>query len=66
MADSAKSVKTDTPKERVKKYPLNSFLKSCKTLFGVSKSTFVGATSSLAYGEYTIEEIKKHMVKKGG
>lgn len=54
------------------KFPIEKLAQGCRTLFGVSSSTFAGATAGMT-GEYTVAEMKKHItdwlgkpVQKGG
>ncbi len=44
------------------KFPLEKLATGCKTLFGVSASTFAGATAGMT-GDYSIAEIKEHITK---
>lgn len=51
-------------KETVKqplKFPLEKLRENCLKLFGVTQSTFDGATNGLG-GEYTVSEMKKIIV----
>jgi hypothetical protein len=48
------STKTDTPKFSVAKLREN-----CKKLFGVTTSTFDGATYNIENKDYTVAEMKK-------
>jgi len=41
------------------KYQLSKLRANAETLFGVSASTFAGATAKLHDGEYTVKEIKE-------
>lgn len=41
-----------------RKYPLKTLEINCLKLFGITSSTFLGATSGLMPGDYTITEIK--------
>lgn len=52
---AAAVVKNAEKKER--KVPLDNLRRSCVKLFGVSFSTFDGATAGLT-GKYTVEEMK--------
>ena len=56
---------TATPKERT--FPLEVLRTNCTKLFGVTSSTFEGATVGLSDGDYTIEDMKtkiKEWLKK--
>lgn len=43
-----------------KKFPVEKLQANCRELFGVSGSTFAGATYGMT-GEYTVEEMKAHI-----
>lgn len=43
-----------------KKYSVEQLQANCRKLFGVSTSTFVGATHKMT-GKYTVEEMKTHI-----
>ncbi len=43
-----------------RKFELRKLRKNCQALFGVSTSTFVGATTGM-HGRYSVEEIKAHI-----
>lgn len=45
------------------KYQLSKLRENAVKIFGVSTSTFAGATAKLPDGEYTIEEIKATIQK---
>ena len=45
---------------KIKKYAIKKLQAHCQQLFGVSLSTFVGATYGMTE-EYTIEEMKTHI-----
>lgn len=45
------------------KFQLSKLRENSERLFGVSSSTFAGATAKLPDGEYTIEEIKATIQK---
>ncbi len=50
-----------------KKFPLNVLKANCTKLFGVTSSTFAGATTDVSDGEYTIAYINnkvKNWLKK--
>jgi hypothetical protein len=49
--------KTEKPAKAKKVFPLEKLRANCKELFGVTDSTFAGATYGMT-GSYTIEEIK--------
>ncbi len=53
-----KAVVSKTPQ----KFPIEKLAAGCKTLFGVSASTFAGATAGMS-GEYTVAEMKEHIGK---
>ncbi len=53
-ADTTASVNT------AKKYTAGKLQENCRKLFGVSTSTFVGATYGMT-GSYTVEEMKTHI-----
>lgn len=44
-----------------KKFPLEELGKSCVKLFGVTSSTFAGATADLAGKEYSTQEVRQHI-----
>lgn len=44
-----------------KKFQLEELKKNCMKLFGVTSSTFAGATANIPDGEYSIQEIKQHI-----
>lgn len=65
-----KTVQTGAKPQR--KFPVERLAQGCRALFGVSSSTFAGATAGLS-GEYTVAEMKdiindwlKKPVGKGG
>lgn len=69
MATRAKTEQaTGTPeaagenKQQAAKFPIEKLSVNCRQLFGVSSCTFAGATHGLT-GEYTVEEMKKHIEK---
>ena len=45
------------------KYQLSKLRANAEALFGVSASTFAGATAKLPDGEYTVKEIKATIKK---
>ncbi|WP_418933588.1 hypothetical protein [Hominenteromicrobium sp.] len=44
------------------KFPLEKLAAGCRTLFGVSASTFAGATAGMS-GDYSVAEMKDHINK---
>lgn len=40
------------------KFKLKKLQENCRKLFGISESIFIGATTGLAEGEYSVSEIK--------
>ena len=67
MATRAKTAKTEETAAGAKttqapKFPIEKLSAKCRQLFGVSSCTFAGATHGLT-GEYTVEEMKKHIEK---
>lgn len=48
-----------------KKFPVAKLRANCRKLFGVSSSTFDGATYGMT-GEYTVEEMRSHIKEWGG
>ncbi len=46
----------------VPKFTVEKLGESCQKLFGISRSTFDGATSGLK-GEYTVQEMKENISK---
>ena len=61
MANKAKA-ETATPVIAENKYTIEKLRANCLTLFGVTSSTFDGATHGLN-DEYSVEEIKKIIEK---
>lgn len=47
----------ETVEKKVRKVPLDNLRRSCVKLFGVSFSTFDGATAGLT-GKYTVDEMR--------
>ena len=43
------------------KYAKEELRKACVKLFGVTSSTFAGATTELPDGDYTVSEVKEHI-----
>ena len=58
IAETVPAVSTET------KFPIEKLRANCLKLFGVTSSTFDGATYGLK-GEYTVEEIKNTIEKWG-
>lgn len=61
----AKKVKTDAetkPGEGAtpRKFEVGKLQENCRTLFGVSPSTFAGATAGME-GKYSVEDMKAHI-----
>lgn len=54
-AEAATPEKAQAPKFTVERLAAN-----CRQLFGVSSCTYAGATHGMT-GEYTVEEMKKHI-----
>ncbi len=52
------------PQPAEKKFALEKLRENCKALFGVSTSTFAGATLGMT-GRYSVEEMKAHLEKWG-
>lgn len=48
-------------KTEEKKFQLEELRKECLKLFGVTSSTFAGATADLKGNEYSVSEIKQHI-----
>jgi hypothetical protein len=44
-----------------KKFLLGELGKNCVKLFGVTSSTFAGATADLTEAEYSAQEVKQHI-----
>lgn len=61
MANKVKSEAVETVKSEPK-FPIEKLRQNCLALFGVSSSTFDGATHGLN-GEYTVDEMKKTIEK---
>lgn len=47
-----------------KKFPIEKLAANCRKLFGVSSSTFAGATAGMT-GKYSVAEMKAHIEKWG-
>lgn len=56
---AAAPAKTEAPK-----FTIDKLRENCRQLFGVSTSTFAGATHGLT-GTFTVEEMKAHIDKWG-
>ncbi len=52
--------KTIKKSETEQKFTLEKLKQNCRKLFGVSESTFFGATYNMT-GKYTISEMKTHI-----
>ena len=61
MADKGKN-EAAAPVQSTTKYPIEKLAAYCRKLFGVSSSTFAGATYGLT-GAYSVEEIKDRINK---
>ena len=61
MANKEKSEVVETTKP-APKFPIEKLRSNCVALFGVTSSTFDGATLGLN-GEYSVEEMKKTIEK---
>lgn len=57
MAAKAKAATAPEKAATTRKYPIDRLRANCRKLFGVSGSTFAGATFGLT-GAYTVEEMK--------
>ena len=55
---SEKTVAAAVAKKAETKFPLDTLRKDCVMLYGVTSSTFTGATMNLPDGAYTIEEVR--------
>lgn len=62
MATNKKTVETEALAQckTIKKYTIERLQANCRQLFGISASTFAGATYGMA-GNYTIEEMNAHI-----
>lgn len=60
MVQKKPAQKKVVQKATLRKFPIKKLQENCMELFGVSTSTFAGATYSMA-GEYTIEEMRAHI-----
>lgn len=57
-----KETEAGAAKAAPQKFPLEKLAAGCKTLFGVSSSTFAGATAGMT-GDYSVAEMKEHINK---
>lgn len=57
-----KEAEAGVTKATPQKFPLEKLAAGCKTLFGVSSSTFAGATAGMT-GDYSVAEMKEHINK---
>lgn len=63
MANKAKPTAETQATARIavrQKFTVEKLAANCRRLFGVSASTFAGATYGMT-GEYTVEEMKAHI-----
>ncbi len=51
-----------TPAKAPQKFPMEKLAAGCMKLFGVSSSTFAGATHGMS-GEHTVAEVQEHINK---
>lgn len=59
MAKNEEQTVTATATKKAEaKFPLEVLKRDCVKLYKITSSTFVGATSNLPDGEYTIEEVR--------
>ena len=64
MANKAKAAPPAEKAEAGRKIPIEKLRRSCVKLFGVTPSTFDGATVGLPAGsKYTVEEMQAHIGK---
>lgn len=62
MARNSANTNAEQPTPTAKRFKLPKLAEACRTLFGVSSSTFAGATADLkADGEYTVDELRSHI-----
>lgn len=60
---SSPAVNQEAPAQaQAKKFTIDKLRENCRQLFGVSTSTFVGATYGLT-GTFTVAEMKAHIDK---
>lgn len=57
---SAESSAVSAQSETEQKYTVEKLRENCRRLFGVSTSTFAGATNGMT-GKYTVEEMRSHI-----
>lgn len=62
MASKTKAAPPAPKAEEGRKIPIEKLRRSCVKLFGVTPSTFDGATVGLT-GKYTVEEMQAHIDK---
>ena len=62
MANKTKATSPAPKAEAERKIPIEKLRRSCVKLFGVTPSTFDGATVGLT-GKFTVEEMKIHIDK---
>lgn len=64
MANKTKAAPPAPKAEAERKIPIEKLRRSCDRLFGVTPSTFDGATVGLPAGsKYTVEEMQAHIDK---
>lgn len=59
---AVKEPENGAAKEAPQKFPLEKLAAGCMTLFGVTQSTFAGATAGMS-GDYSVAEMKEHITK---
>lgn len=59
-AKNKEAAATPTQGKTAKKYTVEKLQENCRQLFGVSTSTFAGATYGMT-GTYTVEEMRVHL-----
>lgn len=59
---AVKEAENGATREAPQKFPLEKLAAGCMTLFGVSSSTFAGATAGMN-GDYSVAEMKEHIGK---
>ena len=50
----------ETPVQNEPVFTIEQLRQDCRTLFGVSASTYDGATATLS-GEYTVQQMREHI-----
>lgn len=67
MANNRNAVDESAVKNvtKEKKFQLEELRKKCMDIFGVTSSTFAGATADLKDGEYSLQEIDQHIKEWG-